>query len=202
MAPAAFALVALFCVSASTYALALRGAETLLTVRTPDRHADIIVVLGGDGPVRARQAALLWRQGVADRILVTGRGDCKDIMDWMMQDGVSETAVVLECDSASTWENAEFSAPLLKHMGVRRGVLVTSWFHSRRAMRCFEAIVPGVDWMSSPAEPKMTYRRLLLDFEGWQVFKEYPKTIWYRLRTLGLKAQDTVSVAFDRRAVG
>lgn len=45
------------------YGLALVSAGSLLVVEDPPAQADVIVVLGGDGPPRAAQAAKLWHEG-------------------------------------------------------------------------------------------------------------------------------------------
>ena len=166
------------------YPLALVFADPLLTVRAPAEKADVIVVLGGDGPVRAAWAATLWLQGIAPRVLVSGRGDCSSIRQNMMERGVDPGAITVECQSTTTWENAAFSEPILDRMKTQRAVLVTSWFHSRRAIACFKAFAPSVDWISVPVGPTKTYYALALDPNGIQILKEYPKTIGYELRLL------------------
>ncbi|WP_244489896.1 ElyC/SanA/YdcF family protein [Rhizobium sp. Leaf391] len=173
-------------VSAATYGVALASADAVLSVRDPVEEVDMIVVLGGDGPPRAKQAAKLWKAGVARQIFVTGKGDCEDIRTWMIEEGVTPTAIFLECFSSSTWENATFSVPKLRQLAVRRAVLVTSWFHSKRAIACFRAFMPETTWLSSPAEHSLGFWGRLFDIEGVQVFKEYPKTLWYDVRLLGV----------------
>src|SRR5262245_6765000 len=57
--------------------------------------------------------------------------------------------------SADTWENAEFSAELLRHDGVRTVMLVTHAWHLPRAIRCFSAqgltVVPAPTAFRGPA---------------------------------------------------
>lgn len=48
--------------SIGLYGLALVSAGSLLVVEDPPAQADVIVVLGGDGPPRAAQAAKLWHE--------------------------------------------------------------------------------------------------------------------------------------------
>jgi uncharacterized SAM-binding protein YcdF (DUF218 family) len=165
----------------SAYPAGLLLAGSLLTVRDAPERADVIVVLGGDGPVRAKLATNLWLKGVAPRVLVSGNGDCNSIRRTMIAGGVDERAIMTECHSKTTWQNALFSAPILKEMNPRRAVLVTSWYHSKRAVSCFKALNPGMDWLSVPVELNEPYYRLAFDRDGMQVFKEYPKTIWYGL---------------------
>lgn len=59
--------------------------------------------------------------------------------------GVDTSAVVLEETSRNTRENAALSAPLLRERGAKRVLLVTSAFHMKRAVACFEAAGIAVD---------------------------------------------------------
>lgn len=51
--------------------------------------------------------------------------------------GVPAEAIWLEDRSRSTWENAVYSAELLRRRGIRRIALVTTAVHMRRAEACF-----------------------------------------------------------------
>lgn len=166
------------------YAMALVSADPLLVERDGLMMADIIVVLGGDGPPRAALGAALWLQGTAPSVLVTGQGDCNSIKQTMIEAGVAPTAVFTECLSMTTWENAAFSQPVLKRMEVKRAILVTSWFHSRRAIKRFRQLMPEVRWSSIPAERAKSLLVIARDADGIQIFKEYAKTVVYDLRSL------------------
>ena len=162
--------------------LLIAGADKMLALRTGVARADAIVVLGGDGPRRAAQAASLYRTGIAPFILVSGDGDCRDIERLLVIDGVPPSAIAIECGSRTTWENAEYSKPILEVRGVRRAVLVTSWFHTLRAFYCFDLLAPAIDWMTAPAERDIPLSRLMHDVEGRQILKEYFKIAWYAPR--------------------
>lgn len=177
---AAIVLVAL--ASSGVVAAALKAAEPLLLVRTSLEPADVIVVLGGDGPSRAWRAAALYREGAAPKVLVTGIGDCDSIRRHMVRSGVPWEVIQVECASRNTWENAVFSAPILTALGARRAILVTSWFHTRRALASFRQVSPQLEWMSVPVERDESYRRLIHNRRGLMVLKEYLKIGWYSLR--------------------
>jgi uncharacterized SAM-binding protein YcdF (DUF218 family) len=102
----------------------------------------------------------------------------------MVDAGVDRTVFTTECRSATTWENAEFSAPILAGMHIRKALLVTSWFHSRRAMQRFSSLMPDIKWVSLPAERTKSYWRLVFAVDGVQIFKEYPKALLYDLRAI------------------
>ncbi len=154
-------------------------ANGVLAIRDPATKADVIVVLGGDGPSRAAWVAQLWLEGLAPRVLISGDGDCLWIRKAMIERNVDESAITVECQSGTTWENALFSAPILKQMNARTAILVTSWYHSRRAIASFTATSRNIRWMSVPVEPKEPLWRFGFSADGIQLLKEYPKAIWY-----------------------
>ena len=160
---------------------ALYAAGAGLVVPERLQPADLILVLGGDGPPRAARAVALFQAGLAPRVLVSGRGDCTGIRDAIVAGGVPAGSITLECASRSTYENAAFSAPLLGRLQPRRVLLVTSWFHLRRALACFDAAAPGVAWLPAPATPPPTGIVRALASAG-AVVTETPKLLWYALR--------------------
>jgi uncharacterized SAM-binding protein YcdF (DUF218 family) len=129
---------------------ALTFPRQILTVDSGPVKADVLVVLGG-GDERPIRAAELFKQGVAPKILISGSGDCQSHERSLEKNGVPAAAIVLECDSKTTRENARFSVPLLRQMGARRVIIVTSWYHSRRALHCFEHYAPDIEFFSRPA---------------------------------------------------
>lgn len=175
--------------------LYLMSAGRLLTVRGHVNHADVIVVLGGDSMPRAARAAQLWLEGVAPIVLVSGGGDCLIIRDAMIARGVDGRAIALECHSRSTWQNAAFSAPILAAMNVRQAVLVTSWFHSRRAMACFSETSNAISWHSVPAKVRPISWMLFFNPEGTAVLQEGLKTLWYRWNNLCAPVQPPSAVS-------
>lgn len=172
------------CLAGAVYLCAIAVAGPLLAVHSKPARADIIVVLGGDGPSRAARAAALFRLHLAPKVLVSGDGDCTFVARRMIELGVDPAAVSLECQSGSTAENALFSAPILTAMNVQRAIIVTSWFHSRRAVQTFEAALPSVEWLSLPTDPPASVGRIALSKQGLQIVKEYPKSVVYALRRL------------------
>jgi|GEM_PF-768142 len=165
------------------YGLALVSAETFLVERDEPIDADIIVVLGGDGPPRVEQAAALWHHGKAAFILATGYNECEYLRQALVAAGVETRAIVTECHSKTTWDNATLSQPILDDLRVNRAILVTSWYHSKRAVKRFRSVIPSIQWVSVPAETTKPYWVLALDVDGPQIFKEYVKSIAYDLRT-------------------
>src|SRR5262249_42301599 len=152
--------------------IVLVAAGPLLTLRDRVNHADVIVVIGGDGPPRAGPGGELWRAGAGPPVLGGGAGGWLSRRGAPCWAGVGEDAISLECRSHSTEENAAFSAPILADMNVRKAILVTSWYHSRRAIACFSETSTGIHWSSIPAKPRPISWMLFFDPEGIAVLQE------------------------------
>jgi uncharacterized SAM-binding protein YcdF (DUF218 family) len=122
--------------------------------RTDVGRADAIVVLGGplaaDGRLsrvvdeRVRAAVGVWKRGAAPIVCLTGgrtRGaaiaEAEVMAERARQEGLPESAIVVEACSASTYENARNVGTLLLPRGIRRIILVTTPFHLRRGVRWF-----------------------------------------------------------------
>ncbi len=158
-------------------AVAFFFAEHLLCVRSRMASADAIVVLGGEPAVRVRAAATLFTNGAAPLVLVSGHGDCQENREWLIRYGVVTNSILTECDSTTTQENALYTVRLLRQHGCKRVILVTSWYHSRRALSAFRKYAPDLKFASAPAP-----RTQVFQYERGYIAAEYLKTIWYALR--------------------
>jgi len=114
------------------------------------------VQVANGGPVEASlfaygrisKTAALYRacrqSGNACKVEVSG-GDARGLgqseaaiyADDLQRLGVDATDLLLEPRSMNTWQNAQFSGPLLKSWGADRVLLVSSGFHLRRGMLYF-----------------------------------------------------------------
>jgi uncharacterized SAM-binding protein YcdF (DUF218 family) len=164
------------------FVVAIAAADPLLVVRSTVARADFIVVLGGDGPQRAHHAAALFRAGRAPHILISGAGDCDVVRRLIIGAGVPSDAIAVECASKSTFENAAFSAAIFAAMGARSALLVTSSFHTRRALASFQEAAPTIHWMSAPTKCSEPLLRLVWNQNGMQMAKEYLKIAYYAIR--------------------
>jgi uncharacterized SAM-binding protein YcdF (DUF218 family) len=69
--------------------------------------------------------------------LHTGASEAAVYANLLMRMGVPASDLLLEPRSMNTWQNARFSAPLLRRYGAQRVVLVSSATHLRRASLYF-----------------------------------------------------------------
>ena len=125
--------------------------QQILCVDSGDMKADALVVLGGGAYERPARAAELFHSGAAPRIIVSGAGDAEANKQVLVGKGVPASAIETESESRSTRQNAEFSIPLLRALGAKRVIIVTSWYHSRRALCAFEHYGPDIQFYSRPA---------------------------------------------------
>lgn len=142
-------------------------------------QAEVIVLLGGgteaaDYPRsiaevnsagdRILYAGWLYQQGAAPRILLSGgnltfsdtRGttpaqDMQQVLNLM---GIPEEALWMQDKSQNTYEDALYSAQMLKNEGITRIILVTSAMHMPRSVALFEA--QGLDVIPAPTDYTVT----------------------------------------------
>jgi uncharacterized SAM-binding protein YcdF (DUF218 family) len=112
---------------------------------------------------RVIYAAWLYQQEKAPAILASG-----GLLDWTplhttpAQDmaallammGVPSEAIWLQPESRNTYEDARYSAQILKEKGVRRILLVTSAWHMPRSVRLFQA--QGLEVVPAPTDFSVT----------------------------------------------
>src|SRR5687768_16859108 len=113
-------------------------AKSLLLVETNIKPAQIIIVLGGGGKERPARAVELLRKGSAPRLLLSGAGEDPSLRAKVREEKIPEARIILESKSRNTKENAEFTAEMLRTQKITNAIIVTSWYHSRRAFACFQ----------------------------------------------------------------
>ena len=174
--------------------------DYLVTSPSP-QPADLILVLGGDfwGP-RVVRAAELGAQGYAPLVLISGppyrdRPEGEFAIDFLAARGYPRRLFQSFGHHArSTIEEAIVLRPELNRRGVKRVLMVTSAYHSRRAAIVFWLFCPGIKFITIPAPDEHYHpddwwqdpssRKLF--FSEWRkilgtIFVEYPKDRFERL---------------------
>lgn len=153
--------------------------QPFLCVDSGPVKADVIILLGGGGThERPEYAARLFLDHAAPRILISGAGDDEINRRLLIKYGVPTGDIMVENKSKTTRENARFCAPILKTEKVRSAIIVTSWYHSRRALNTYEHFAPGIKFYSRPSYFKYKHSNWGRDFSR-RVYWEYAKLPGY-----------------------
>lgn len=179
------------------------GAALALMTEAELERADAIVVLGGSASYRerARHAASLYAAGRAPLILLT---DDRQRGGWSQSEGrnpffverardeltgagvPAASVVVLPGAVASTRDEAALVAEQARARGLRAVLIVTSVYHSRRALwiarRALDESGVKVGLSAAPRGERTPHPALWwLSADGWRsVAAEYPKLVYYR----------------------
>ena len=126
--------------------------------------AEVIIVLAGNSPFRARHAETLYARGLAPHVIVSNEPLSSHGVQttWMelrsvglVKLAIPDAAIVpIPEISGSTYEEALYSREIMQARGWRSAILVTDPFHMRRALLTFrQAFAPaGLTVVASPAE--------------------------------------------------
>lgn len=129
----------------------LQGISNLLTVAEDYAPSDVIIVLGGETlGERTTRAVELYHKGVAPRLLfsdgtsLSWRTRAIDEMVALAKKmEVPDQAIYREARSRSTYENAFYSKEILLKNHWNSAVVVTTYWHSKRAKMTFDHVFRG-----------------------------------------------------------
>jgi uncharacterized SAM-binding protein YcdF (DUF218 family) len=79
-------------------------------------------------------------------------------------------------------ENAEFSVAILRRGGLTNAIIVTSWYHSRRALNCFRHAAPEMQFYSRPSYDGLVRAEWSRNGMGTNIRAEYMKLMGYWVR--------------------
>ncbi|HUH88693.1 MAG TPA: YdcF family protein [Pusillimonas sp.] len=136
---------------------------------------------------RAERAPLILLSGAA---LDGSQSEAESMANTLKKNGVPDQALLLEKSSFNTYENAVYSARILKELGITRVLLVTSALHMPRAMAVFSK--QGLTPIAAPSAPQIVvpddtaFSFWLPDersfFASRSIIKEYAGLLVYWLR--------------------
>jgi uncharacterized SAM-binding protein YcdF (DUF218 family) len=137
---------------------------------------DALVLLGcrvtaeglpGPAARRVTRAAAAYREGRAERIVVSGGRAWEGVVEAdalaaeLETAGVPRSALVLERTSRTTLENARLTAPILVQLGARRVGVVSCDWHLARALWCFRRAGITAEPVPAPSPALPPLRRSL-----------------------------------------
>jgi uncharacterized SAM-binding protein YcdF (DUF218 family) len=156
---AAIVVVALVATAAVRWQATLTWLGDFLVDSQPPQPADLILVLGGDFlGARVLTGAELAIQRYAPIVLLSGppyqgRPEGEVAIDFLVQKGYPRALFqAFGHHAASTIDEAKAIRGELARRRVKRVLLVTSSYHSRRATIVLTLFCPGVRFISVPAD--------------------------------------------------
>lgn len=130
----------------------LQAGSFLSSPSQPPARSDVILALGGDNGDRIVMAARLYHQGYAPRIMLTGleNGPARtrsSYVNWRVQflldEKVPDSAVILERGAGNTWEEAVNTLALIRQHGWKRVMVVSDPPHMRRLHFVWSKVFAG-----------------------------------------------------------
>ena len=164
--------------------LALK-AGSFLIVDAP-RPSDVILVLAGETDRRPQRALQLLAQGYGRRIVLDVPAKAKlyeftqvDLARKYIQD-LPQAALLSICaiDGLSTKEESKDAEKCLQREGAKRVLIVTSDFHTRRALKVFRREIPGREYSVAASRNDQEFGA------RWWTHRQWAKTFvdeWLRL---------------------
>jgi uncharacterized SAM-binding protein YcdF (DUF218 family) len=158
--------------------------EELKNFHAEKKRVDAIVVLTG-GTGRADLGLDLLREGLAEVLVLSGVNRDADADAIFLTDltEFDRLSVILEKESKSTFENALEVRRILSEKRLRSILLITSFYHMKRAQYIFERIIPpDIDIALYPV-PDPDFKRNWWKGKGFfTAFMEFLKYRWYYLK--------------------
>jgi uncharacterized SAM-binding protein YcdF (DUF218 family) len=117
----------------------------------------IVVVSGGDNNARISKGVQLYKEGWAPILMYSGAAaegevsNAEAMKNISAKMGVPKKNIVIEEESKTTVENAQFSAKIIKESGFKSVILVTSPYHQRRTYELFKKELPDVKIINQSA---------------------------------------------------
>jgi uncharacterized SAM-binding protein YcdF (DUF218 family) len=169
-------------------ALLATQAARFLVVDAPEK-SDVIVVLAGETNARPARALELLRQGVAPRVLLNA-SDGTRIYDQKLIDvaqryvnGLADANRVSVCPIAglSTIAEADDVNRCLQPLGAHRVLLVTSEYHTHRALMIFRQRLPQYQFSVAAARSPAEFGEAWWTHREWAkvTFDEWSKMLWW-----------------------
>ena len=150
----------------------LKEIEEFIFVEDSPEKADVIFIPGNGYPQMAERAARLYKENYAPYVLPSGKYSVTKscfsgvlakkekykgefLTEWeflksvLLENGVSEQAILREEKATFTYENAMYSRKVTDEAGivVRRGILCCKSYHARRCKMYYQRAYPETEFL-------------------------------------------------------
>jgi DUF218 domain len=173
--------------------LALRAGD-FLVVDVP-LHSDVILVLAGETDRRPQRALELLAKGYSRRVLLDVPTNAKiyeftqiqlaqQYIQHLRIPDLPQPAPITICpiDGLSTKDESKDVEKCLASEGGKRVLIVTSDFHTRRALSIFRREVPGHDYSVAAARDEAQFGAKWWTHRQWAktLLDEWLKLVWWK----------------------
>ena len=161
------------------------NAGRMLVIDQP-RTSDVILVLAGETEHRPAQALQLVGEGYTRKIVidVPAQGKIYEFSPLQLArryaEDLSQKASISICpiEGLSTKDEARDAEPCLAREGAKSVLIVTSDFHTRRALHIFQTEIPGISFSVAAVQDSTQFGT------RWWTHRQWAKTFldeWLRL---------------------
>jgi len=165
-------------------------AGSYLVINAPQRSDVMIVLAGGGGSSRFLQAIRLQKMGYAPLILVDagtaaefyGKSEADLVLDYLRSTDQTG-ALVCPTTSDSTFDEAADVRRCMRRTGALSAIIVTSDFHTRRALEIFRKRLPQYEWSAAASSAPANAAEQYWKHRWWAktVIDEWEKYLWWEL---------------------
>ena len=159
------------------YARFLKSTENFIFAENKPEKADIIFVPGNGYPQMAERAAELYKAGLSEWILPSGRYSVVDgkfmgvqkksdiyngeyetewefLRDVLIKNGIPEQKILREDHATFTYENAIYSRQVTDHAGleIKKAILCSKSYHARRCLMYYQLLYPQTKFYVVPVD--------------------------------------------------
>ena len=153
----------------------LKSSEEFIFAENKPEKSDIIFVPGNGYPQMAEKAAELFKKGMADWILPSGKysvvngkfsgvleksnvynkeygTEWEFLRDVLIKNGVPNQKILKEDQATFTYENAIYSRQVTDHaeLEIERAILCCKSYHARRCLMYYQFVFPEIEFIVSP----------------------------------------------------
>lgn len=183
-------LKGLIVAAALVFLLLLTTSGWFLVVDQPEK-ADVILVLAGETDKRPMRALELLSQGYAPRLMLDVPAGTRIYQFSQLElaqkyvQGLPNAAAITICPIAglSTKTESADATRCIQKLGGHRVLLVTSDFHTRRALSTFRKAAPGFEYSVAAARDPQQFGTWWWRHRQWAKtnFDEWARLVWWQL---------------------
>ncbi|HSY13075.1 MAG TPA: YdcF family protein [Verrucomicrobiae bacterium] len=169
----------------------LSHSGSFLVINAPERSDVMVVLAGGEGSSRFAQAIRLQKMGYAPVILIDadvsrdfyGKSEADLVRDYLNRTPSLRNAQVCPTMADSTYGEVVDVERCLKQAHAASAIVVTSDFHTRRALSIFRGRLPQYQWSVAASSWPASAAEQWWKHRWWAktVIDEWEKYLWWEL---------------------